>query len=288
MRILLGSFFIILSACTPSKTPDNHAAKQTYKGASCEKTALSQCNFINSPVKLSSKEIRLPNRAFPFYATQNDLDFIDARKQKWIAPKNTLTDGASIPRMFIKSIGDPRSPEFLNAATMHDSYCGVGNETGPYYHTVPWQSVHRMFYNGLRVGGTSAPKAKLMYAAVYLAGPRWGTLNNIDLNPVTAAYGLGSRQSNHSLPDQGVSERQLLQALARAKTFINAQNPSLDALETFMNQQETQLTTTASSLDHGEPDKETEHYTDPYGGTDPYGTGTGYPGVTDPYGTGTP
>ena len=37
----------------------------------------------------------------------------------------------------------------------------------------PWPEVHRMFYEGLLVGGTPVARAQLMYAAVWLGGPRW-------------------------------------------------------------------------------------------------------------------
>jgi len=45
---------------------------------------------------------------------------------------------------------------FINAATIHDAYCGVGNQNGTYYNAAPWPKVHRMFYDALRVGGEPA------------------------------------------------------------------------------------------------------------------------------------
>jgi hypothetical protein len=256
MRILSGSLVLALSACSVAQTPEDYAASITSQRASCETRASGQCNFINSPVRLSSKEIILPHRALPFFKTRNDLNFIDAKTRKWVAPRNTLTDGASIPRVFIKVIGDPRSREFLNAATVHDAYCGRGNETGQYYHAAPWQSVHRMFYDGLRVGGTPAPKAKLMYAAVYLAGPRWSGLlkSTGQTSPTTSAGAFAKQQSNRSLPDQGVSDSQLLGALAAAKNFIATKNPTLDELEAFLTKTEENLLQEAVHNRLGEPD----------------------------------
>ncbi len=287
MRILSGSLFVALSACSLAQTPEEYAATITSQRASCQARASSQCNFINSPVRLSSKEIILPNRAFPFFATQNDLNFIDAKAVQWNAPKDTLTDGASIPRVFINIIGDPRSREFLNAATVHDAYCGRGNENGPYYHTAPWQAVHRMLYDGLRVGGTSAPKAKLMYAAVFLAGPRWSNLrkstsNKASANAVstagtTAKSGNGAfakQQSNRSLPDQGVNDRQLLSALKSAEAFIKTTNPTLDALEAFLTKTEKNLLQNMDRNLNDGPDKEhEEYYGDEPTGYEPTGYG---------------
>ena len=279
MRILSSSLVFVLSACSIAQTPEDYAAKISSQRASCEARASSQCNFINSPVRLSSKEIILPNRALPFYATQNDLNFIDAKTTKWTAPRDTLTDGASIPRVFIKVIGDPRSREFLNAATMHDAYCGRGNENGQYYHVAPWQSVHRMFYDGLRVGGTPATKAKLMYAAVYLAGPRWSKLRKSTgkTAPTTNAGAFAKQQTNKSLPDQGVTDGQLLGALAAAKNFIVTTNPSIDALEAFLTKTEQKLLRNAIQNRLGEAEEHNAEDPTGYTGYNPVSPGGALP-----------
>jgi len=36
-----------------------------------------------------------------------------------------------------------------------------------------WRATHRVFYDALRALGVTASKAKLMYYAVYLGGPKW-------------------------------------------------------------------------------------------------------------------
>ncbi len=231
---------------------------------SCEGRLASQCKFINSPVKLSARPIRLPDSPYPFFRTKNDLEFVDADGSMWVAPAGILTDGASIPPMFVPFIGNPRSKKFMNAATVHDSYCAKSNAGGPYYHTAPWQRVHRMFYDGLLASGTSPIKARIMYAAVYLGGPRWKGVRKpprrkaqlaptgprirmamsrddairvtLDENlTITAVSGRGLRgmQSDIPLPRLFPKER-LIAAFKQAKAHIQAVNPPINDLEVYL------------------------------------------------------
>jgi hypothetical protein len=175
------------------------------------------CYFVNSPVRLKASPIRLEGRKLTFYATARRLEFVDGQQRKWVAPKGTLTDGASIPALFIPLVGNPRTTEFLNAATVHDAYCGVGNEAGSRFHRDTWQNVHRMFYDTLIVGGTSQAKAQMMFAAVWLGGPRWR---------------LGERRETGLA--QTHSKADLLSAMRATQFFIEQQNPTLDDLIQFL------------------------------------------------------
>lgn len=134
------------------------------------------CQFFFGPYLLTNRPVQLPRRELDFYPLARRLGFVDSGNGRWVAPVGTLTDGASIPRIFIAVMGNPRSREFANAAALHDAYCGVGNEDLPEYHSRDWRAVHRMFYDGLRVGGTDEIRAKIMFAAVWLGGPRWGDI----------------------------------------------------------------------------------------------------------------
>jgi len=259
---------LFVAACASEEMPvigsDTTPAVPT---ASCEGKSASQCKFINSPVKLSSKPLRLPDSPYPFFKTRNTLEFVDANGQEWIAPAGILTDGASIPPLFVSFIGNPRSKEFLNAATVHDSYCAESNRNGPYYHTAPWQEVHRMLYDALRVSGTPAIKAKIMYAAVYLGGPRWkgvrkppakrraglaprtrqaaaqgGLTQTKDGLTITATAGPGLRGMQADVPlTRLFSKQQLIAAFKRAKAHIEASNPSIADVEIYLTRLESDL-----------------------------------------------
>jgi hypothetical protein len=131
------------------------------------------CRFDNAPLRLKPETIRLRGRLYDFNRLSAPLQFVDGEGREWLAPEETLTDGASIPAVFVPIIGFPREPEFANAAALHDAYCGIGNETGPVYHAKTWQEVHRLLYDALVASGTDPTKAKIMFAAVWLGGPRW-------------------------------------------------------------------------------------------------------------------
>ncbi len=147
--------------------------RAAFSAVECGGPGEERCNFFNGPVQLTQNPVKLASREQSFFPTANRLEFVDSVAFRWVAPRNTLTDGASIPSIFVPVIGERQSPEFVNAAAVHDAQCGVGNEALPEFHSKTWQETHRMFYDALRVGGTEEVKAKIMYAAVYLGGPRW-------------------------------------------------------------------------------------------------------------------
>lgn len=166
---------LVLMSCV--QDPRTAAERLPRDLSECPRDTTSACFFVNSPVRLAGQAVRLPGRANPFFYTARTMEFVDGAARTWAVPKRTLTDGASIPLIFVPIVGSPTSPEFVNAAAVHDAHCGIGNEAGPVYHSKTWQETHRMFYDTLIVGGTPAPKAKLMFAAVWLGGPRWYAWN---------------------------------------------------------------------------------------------------------------
>lgn len=96
----------------------------------------------------------------------DDFGYVDAGNFAWKAPKGRNIDGASIPQVFWTFIGGPFEGKYRNASVVHDYECDVKQR--------PWRSVHRMFYNASRCGGVEETRAKVIYAAVYHFGPRWG------------------------------------------------------------------------------------------------------------------
>ena len=180
MHIALGRMFLIvggliLAGCTEPMVSSQNAliSKARFSARECGGPGQDRCNFFNGPVQLVNTPVRVATRSAEFFPTANRLEFVDSEASRWIAPQRTLTDGASIPSIFVPIIGARRSPEFLNAAAVHDAYCGIGNETLPEYQSRTWEETHRMFYDALRAGGTEELRAKVMFAAVYLGGPRW-------------------------------------------------------------------------------------------------------------------
>ncbi|PIE13269.1 MAG: hypothetical protein CSA70_06250 [Rhodobacterales bacterium] len=252
LSALAGLF--AFAACTHFETTSDLAnARVATAGAHCSGPSAPLCRFVNGPVQLDrSRPTRIPARPLVFYPTAEPLTFVDTHNRGWRAPVQTLTDGASIPRVFHSIIGNPTSREFVNAATIHDAYCGIGNESLPTFHATTWQEVHRMFYDALRVGGTPETKAKVMFAAVYLGGPRWG-------GQVT--------DFSDAPPDR------MRDVLVEAIDFIRENNPTIEEIEAF--------------LDAHDP-KGLDVYVEHYGESGIPGPAGGTPGTDGTPGTGTP
>lgn len=143
------------------------------------------------------------------------LRYIDARGAEWVAPRGTLTDGASVPRLALWVTDGRFDREFLKAAVVHDAYCQIDNKTRcpEQYRTKPWRDVHRMFHEACLAGGTSPTTAKLMFFAVWLGGPRWDDPQS----------------------DLGVVPDEVLQtAFATGEQMIREDDPSIETIETWV------------------------------------------------------
>ncbi len=91
--------------------------------------------------------------------------FFDSSGIEWIAKEGDVIDGASIPRFFWRFIGSPFVGKYRRASVIHDVYCV--NRLRPH------KQVHKMFYEGMIVDGVSKLKAKAMFHAVNMFGPKW-------------------------------------------------------------------------------------------------------------------
>lgn len=186
-----------------------------------------RCAFENAPPRILAGTVRIPGKPHLYSELAAPLGFTDAGGTVWTAPRATLTDGASIPPVFVPLIGAPRSPEFLAAATLHDAYCGAGNEGLVQYRARSWEDTHRMFYDSLRAAGVSAMKGKVMFAAVYLGGPRWDD----------AARAL-----------DGVPDEVLRAEMERCIDFITAEDPEPEEIVAWMRRREAALQATAQPV----------------------------------------
>jgi Protein of unknown function (DUF1353) len=94
-----------------------------------------------------------------------DFSFIDPMKVGWQANAGLVTDGASIPFWAKPIIGDSFEKDFIKAAVIHDWYCDRSVRA--------WTQTHRVFYDALLASGVDSVKAKIMYYAVLVGGPKW-------------------------------------------------------------------------------------------------------------------
>lgn len=125
--------------------------------------------------QFAPSEISLRERGELKELLDERLVFTDAAGLEWVAPRGTLTDGASVPRIALPVTNGRWDVSFLKAAVVHDAYCQSDNETRApeQYRSRPWRQVHRMFYQASLAGGTPPLLAKVMFAAVWLGGPKW-------------------------------------------------------------------------------------------------------------------
>ncbi len=141
------------------------------------------------------------------------LVFKDQQGDEWVAPKGTLTDGASIPRLALTITDDRHRREFLKAAVLHDAYCGIANKNvpGSPWRTRPPEKAHRMFLEAMIDGKTEHVLAHTMYAAVLIAGEE----QNCPLEEV-----------------REISDESLLREFTSTRTWIAKIRPSPDEIET--------------------------------------------------------
>lgn len=235
----------LLGACTVAPvTGSDPTGGRSFCGSPSDPI----CRFLNAPVALLNQRVELPKRAYPFFPIREPLQFIDASDRTWVAPRGTLTDGASVPPIFVSIVGSPNSREFVNAAAMHDAFCGVGNEGLSTFHSRSWEQTHRMFYEALRVGGTDEIRAKVMFAAVYLGGPRWAAGDRTyDAAAAEAAMETVSTQGrapearSRGLTDRALtraSTARMRQLMRQTKAWIERTNPSIARIEMYLSAEE--------------------------------------------------
>jgi Protein of unknown function (DUF1353) len=176
--------------------------------------------------------------------------FLDSKRESWLVPVGAKVDGASIPRALWSLIGSPWTGKYRDASVVHDYYCDV--------RTRPWKEVHRVFFEAMRVSDVCEQQAKLMYAAVFFAGPRWSQtivdntklLSPIDFPESPGLYDLlaikamdsSNRdwQGSKSLEDHNPSKRlQKTLELREIESIIDSDNPSLDLIEKMIDDKAT-------------------------------------------------
>lgn len=155
------------------------------------------------------------------------LRFTDSSKIVWEASAGLQTDGASIPAIFQTIVGKPFTQSFIKAAVVHDHYCDR--------HVRPWRQTHKVFYEALIDQGVSKMKAKVMYFAVYLGGPKWVKLmpgkvcgNNCinTFKTPNGSSGVYARKADFSAPDIAAAMKDVTKILETDPDAL-----SLDQLE---------------------------------------------------------
>lgn len=96
------------------------------------------------------------------------FSFWDQHGKLWSVPAGAVINGASIPQAFWTLAGSPYTDKYRRASVVHDYYCDMKSQ--------PWESVHRMFFDAMILGGVGEIEAKIFYGFVYAGGPRWKSI----------------------------------------------------------------------------------------------------------------
>ncbi len=150
-----------------------------------------------------------------------DFVFVDSRGRSWVAEKDRVVNGASIPKFLWSIVGGPFEGQYRNASIVHDAECEKM--------TSPSTDVHRMFYDACRAGGVKEKDAKYLYWAVANYGPSWTIRNVVTVaappNPEGASLIESPPYFTTSL-DQ--TRTPTPEELNWAKAFFDKENPSIE------------------------------------------------------------
>jgi hypothetical protein len=203
--------------------------------------------------RYTGKLILEPPRNGQPMKTVLDFGFLDGDGKHWPVPPGTSLDQASIPKALWSLLGNPWEGKYRDASVLHNHYCAV--------RSMSWLSVHRMFYSAMLVSGVSVRRAKLIYAGVYFAGPRWdekavasvqhgqpaawtqvspaNILYSLCRDPITLAVSEAIEYHGRSAfdwitsdfhePDNGISE--MILRLDKLSEMLEEDDPSLRLLE---------------------------------------------------------
>ena len=109
--------------------------------------------------------------------------------KRWVAPKGSVVNGASIPAALWSTAGPPFVGDYRRATVIHDVACEEKTE--------PHDEVHRAFYFAMRADGVGRLKANTMYQAVKQLGqggistPAW---RRRSARPVSPRWSRSSKQ----------------------------------------------------------------------------------------------
>jgi len=84
--------------------------------------------------------------------------YLDPDGKKWVAPKGSVINGASIPCPLWSMIGSPYTGDYRRASIVHDVAC--------HDNLINRKDADVMFYHACLAGGCSFHQAKLLYAGV--------------------------------------------------------------------------------------------------------------------------
>ena len=87
-----------------------------------------------------------------------DFSYEDPSGKKWLAPINSVINGASIPDALWSTVGSPYTGDYRCASIVHDVACDDPR--------VDRKEADKMFYFACLAGGCSQGQARILYVGV--------------------------------------------------------------------------------------------------------------------------
>lgn len=94
-----------------------------------------------------------------------DFSYTDPQGRLWLARKDAVINGASIPRPLWTAVGSPYTDDYRRASIVHDVACHDA--------TVSRKEADTMFFHACRAGGCSLAQARVLYIGVRIGD--WAT-----------------------------------------------------------------------------------------------------------------
>ncbi|PJZ65675.1 DUF1353 domain-containing protein [Leptospira wolffii] len=95
---------------------------------------------------------------------EEDFYYIDSNEKKWLAPKGSCINGATIPQELWSTIGSPYTGKYRRASIVHD--VAVGENGNPSVTKEQRREADRMFHEACLTDGCSIRLANLLYIGV--------------------------------------------------------------------------------------------------------------------------
>lgn len=95
----------------------------------------------------------------------SDFGYVGPMGKRWMVPRGTIVNGASIPRALWPLAGSPWVGFHRNASVIHDYFWVVRSRT--------WQETHTVFYQAMRASGASSFEAHAKFWPVWFGSERW-------------------------------------------------------------------------------------------------------------------
>jgi hypothetical protein len=119
-----------------------------------------------SPVEPTTKWLSLPSKNDRDMLLLEDFTYTDPQGVRWLAPRHSTINGASIPSALWTTVGSPYTGAYRRASIVHDVACVNARTDNDRL------KADRMFYDACIDGGCSKRQANLLYMGVRI-GAWW-------------------------------------------------------------------------------------------------------------------